>query len=68
MPEVGLEPTSLAAHDFESCAYAIPPLRRVNEIHGTSKKSKNQSISHKNFIDISLFTFQPYKECGKIAW
>ncbi len=27
VPEVGLEPTSLAAHDFESCAYtnsAIP--------------------------------------------
>ncbi len=22
VPEVGLEPTSLAAHDFESCAYA----------------------------------------------
>lgn len=26
VPEVGLEPTSLAAHDFESCVYAIPPL------------------------------------------
>ncbi len=29
LPEVGLEPTSLAAHDFESCVYTIPPLRRL---------------------------------------
>ncbi len=24
--EVGVEPTSLARHDFKSCAYTIPPL------------------------------------------
>ncbi len=29
VPEVGLEPTSLAANDFESFVYAIPPLWRV---------------------------------------
>ena len=28
VPEVGLEPTTLARHDFESCAYTIPPLRQ----------------------------------------
>ena len=27
VPEVGLEPTRLATHDFESCVSAIPPLR-----------------------------------------
>ena len=27
VPEVGLEPTPLAGHDFESCAAAITPLR-----------------------------------------
>jgi hypothetical protein len=26
--EVGLEPTTLARHDFESCAYTIPPLQQ----------------------------------------
>ncbi len=26
--EMGLEPISLAAHDFESCVYTIPPLQR----------------------------------------
>jgi hypothetical protein len=25
VPGVGLEPTSLARHDFKSCAYTIPP-------------------------------------------
>ena len=28
VPEVGLEPTSLAAEGFESSAYTIPPLRQ----------------------------------------
>ena len=28
VPEMGLEPISLAAHDFESCVYTIPPLRQ----------------------------------------
>ena len=28
VPEVGLEPTSLAAFDFESNVYTIPPLRQ----------------------------------------
>lgn len=28
MPVVGLEPTRIAPHDFESCASAIPPHRR----------------------------------------
>ncbi len=27
VPEEGLEPSSLARHDFESCVYTIPPLR-----------------------------------------
>lgn len=31
VPEMGLEPISLAAHDFESCVYTIPPLRRIPE-------------------------------------
>ena len=29
VPEVGLEPTLLTEHDFESCASTIPPLRQV---------------------------------------
>ncbi len=29
VPEMGLEPISLAAHDFESCVYTIPPLRQI---------------------------------------
>ncbi len=28
VPEVGLEPTSLTARDFESRVYTIPPFRR----------------------------------------
>ena len=28
VPEEGVEPSCLAAHDFESCVSAIPPLRR----------------------------------------
>lgn len=32
VPEVGLEPTSLAAAGFESAAYTIPPLRRARTI------------------------------------
>ena len=30
VPEVGLEPTPLARHDFESCASTIPPLRQYS--------------------------------------
>lgn len=29
VPEVGLEPTPLTGHDFESCAATITPLRQV---------------------------------------
>ena len=32
MPEVGLEPTPLTGHDFESCAAAITPLRHYQAI------------------------------------
>ncbi len=31
VPEKGLEPLSLAACDFESHVYAIPPLRRTDK-------------------------------------
>ena len=29
VPEVGVEPTSLSAHDFESCVFAISPLGQL---------------------------------------
>lgn len=31
--EVGLEPTSLAAGDFETPVYTIPPLQPVHIVH-----------------------------------
>ena len=39
VPEEGLEPSHLAAHDFESCASAIPPLRQFNNKPYTTQKT-----------------------------
>src|SRR3989344_1847297 len=53
VPEEGLEPSTLAGHDFESCAYAIPPLRLVchsslpicyNEIRGGRRDAKRRRL------------------------
>ena len=42
MPEEGLEPSSLAGHDFESCVYTIPPLRQFK--HSIAKRLHGQTI------------------------
>ncbi len=41
MPEVGVEPTRLAARDFESRASAIPPLRLATTVYGNLARTSN---------------------------
>ncbi len=43
MPEVGLEPTPLTGHDFESCAAAITPLRQYDDYTEPSHESLSRS-------------------------
>lgn len=54
VPEKGLEPLSLAACDFESHVYAIPPLRRMSR---RCVQRVSQSVkSYKQGRDILLLT------------
>lgn len=56
MPEVGLEPTTLAGTGFESVAYTIPPLRPLHILpdHYTARKEQGSakmfSMSKENYI------------------
>ncbi len=45
MPEAGLEPASLAAEDFKSSAYAIPPLRQQHNLNPGDGIDKTGSAS-----------------------
>lgn len=55
MLEVGLEPTSLAAGDFETPVYTIPPLQPLHIVH-------NSYIARKEQLNVKMYGMsdQPY--------
>lgn len=55
MLEVGLEPTSLAAGDFETPVYTIPPLQPLHIVHNTY-------IARKEQLNVKMYGMsdQPY--------
>ena len=55
VPEVGLEPTLLTEHDFESCASTIPPLRQCAD--STLSRAKNQKPHRSVVFDFLLQKF-----------
>ena len=62
VPEEGLEPSSLSRHDFESCAYTIPPLRPRFQVYGVFAWKTNSitrdiifRMAHNGYYGDSIF-------------
>ena len=59
VPEVGIEPTSLARHDFKSCAYTSSATRAKLFWHFCHEAWGGIEPPHRDFADLCLTTWLP---------
>ena len=67
VPEVGVEPTSLARHDFKSCAYTCSATRALKPLFYYIFSIVNYNLEawggieppHRDFADLCLTTWLP---------